>query len=190
MDYTLFEFIHQFAGRLKLADVLAVVLGRWVMPLVAAGLVAAILFLALKRKPVHLPLFALASGAGGKVIEQVFDFLTFFPRPFVVLRFQPLIAVDPLDSSFPSGHASFLFGVAFFMLIATRMIRMNTRMTRITAVLSWLMLVLAVLVGLARIYSGVHWPLDIIGGAFAGLLSASILKLILRGRTSLRRFDL
>jgi undecaprenyl-diphosphatase len=36
-------------------------------------------------------------------------------------------------------------------------------------------LILVALMGVARIYVGVHWPLDILGGAAIGILSAMII---------------
>jgi membrane-associated phospholipid phosphatase len=34
--------------------------------------------------------------------------------------------------------------------------------------------------GVARIYAGVHWPLDIVGGAVVGILSAWFIHWLLR----------
>jgi len=37
------------------------------------------------------------------------------------------------------------------------------------------------LMGIARVYAGVHWPIDIVGGAVVGLLSAWFMHWLLRG---------
>lgn len=66
--------------------------------------------------------------------------------------------------SFPSGHTTTSFGVAFLILFAT--------WRSDYAWIGKLSLVWASLVGLSRIYRGVHWPTDVLGGIFAGLLSA------------------
>src|SRR5437016_3596743 len=71
------------------------------------------------------------------------------PRPFVALGFDPLFSHAP-DSSFPSDHT--LVGVAFVgpIWLARR---------RLAVILiAW-----AVIVGLARVAAGVHFPSDIIG---------------------------
>jgi undecaprenyl-diphosphatase len=71
----------------------------------------------------------------------------------VVLRQQ-----DPSGYGYVSGHAAVAFALA----------------TALTAVLPgrwrWVPLPLAALVGIARIYFGVHLPLDVLGGAGLGIL--------------------
>jgi undecaprenyl-diphosphatase len=37
---------------------------------------------------------------------------------------------------------------------------------------SFLFFVGAVLIGIARVIAGIHWPIDILGGAIIGILSA------------------
>jgi membrane-associated phospholipid phosphatase len=63
--------------------------------------------------------------------------------------------------SFPSGHTTTAFLLAgLFCMHQTR---------------SWikiLVLLLALMAGLSRIACGVHWPLDVLGGAFFGWLAA------------------
>ena len=41
--------------------------------------------------------------------------------------------------------------------------------------------ILATLMGIARIYAGVHWPLDIIGGAAIGIVSTLCVRWLLAG---------
>jgi len=90
----------------------------------------------------------------------VTEFIQFFyhqTRPFEVLGFTPLIG--EAGSSFPSGHA------AFFFALATTIIFWNR---------SWGVwyFFFAFLNGLARVFAGVHWPLDIVGGAAVGIAGA------------------
>lgn len=72
-------------------------------------------------------------------------------------------------NSFPSGHTSTSFAIAFAIFFYTR----GTRQSK----LGWLALVWASLVGVSRIYRGVHWPTDVVGGIFVGLAAACLLML-------------
>lgn len=64
--------------------------------------------------------------------------------------------------SFPSGHTTTAFVVAGVIALQTR----------IPAGIRIVILLLATLIGLSRIACGVHWPLDVLGGALGGWLAA------------------
>jgi undecaprenyl-diphosphatase len=74
--------------------------------------------------------------------------------------------------SFPSGHTTTAFAVAAMLFLVTWGSR-NAWLGR-TAVL-W-----AFLVGVSRVYRGVHWPTDAAAGACAGVFSACLVYLVLR----------
>lgn len=66
--------------------------------------------------------------------------------------------------SFPSGHATTSFALAVLALSITR----GTRQ----AWIGWLAIALALLIGYSRVYRGVHYPSDVLGGALLGALTA------------------
>lgn len=68
-----------------------------------------------------------------------------------------LIGPDLQNNAFPSGHTT-----AFFVLAGLVCLQ------KVSIGYKFLMLLLATLVGLSRIASGVHWPLDVMGAAFGG----------------------
>lgn len=84
------------------------------------------------------------------------------PRPYVFFHFSPLID-NNADASFPSRHASIASVVAFSYLYFKS---------------KWapVFLFLLTWVGVSRVYVGVHYPLDIVGGIIVGVVSLIIAK--------------
>jgi membrane-associated phospholipid phosphatase len=92
--------------------------------------------------------------------------------PLVYEHPKPLVDV-PHSGAFPSGHASTAFACATVIAWASR---------RLAAAA----FVLACAIAWSRVYVGVHWPLDVLGGAFLGTLVATALLMLVAGRPRLR----
>lgn len=105
-------------------------------------------------------LAAAAAVACGLAVSVLIGHLIYVPRPFVAHHVQ-LLVHHGTDSSFPSDHAAAAFGVAGTSVIR----RMPWR---------WLLLVGAVLVAIARVYVGVHYPADVVVGALIGTFWAIV----------------
>jgi membrane-associated phospholipid phosphatase len=98
------------------------------------------------------------------------------PRDRPPLRYpepEPLVGT-PSSHSFPSGHATSSFACA-------------TILTAAAPRYGPLFYLLALAIGFSRIYNGVHYPLDIVGGAILGVAIGGLLVLLTRrGRPSPR----
>ena len=81
------------------------------------------------------------------------------PRPFLILQNVHQLLEHDTESSFPSGH------MAFYFALATVLYRYDRKIGITAFVLSGLM-------GFARIFVGVHWPLDIVAGIVVGVATA------------------
>ncbi len=163
-DRLLFETIHLSYHRPWLDPIF------WLISTTGLGWVqmAAVLLLARWRetRSYVLPL-SLAWGISGG-LKHVIDHVVPRLRPSNLPFAQPQEAF--YHASFPSGHTASSFGIAFMLLILTW--RKDWAWTG-RAALAW-----AFLVGLSRIYRGVHWPTDILGGVFTGLIGATVVALL------------
>ncbi|MGY1753506.1 phosphatase PAP2 family protein [Blastococcus sp. SYSU D01042] len=101
------------------------------------------------------------------VEKEVLKDLVHRERPGTTIPGAVLRDVPSAGDSFPSGHAVVAFGVAVLLLPYL------TRRWQVVVVL------LAVLNSVARVYLGAHAPLDVLGGAAAGVAVAAALNLVL-----------
>lgn len=136
----------------------------WVhLSLVGDGLFIVLLVLPfLGRRPDIVWQYVIATILGGLFVygmKEIFSAL----RPPAVLLSGSFHLIGPAlqNNAFPSGHTTALFVVAG--LVALQQVRNWFK---------WVVLFLAVFVGLSRIASGVHWPLDVLGAATGGWLIA------------------
>ena len=86
-------------------------------------------------------------------------------RPAELRSAKVLIPV-PKNPSFPSRHAALLFGTSFYLFFYS-------------VPLAILFVVCSCLVGVARVFCGVHWFRDILGGILSGAFSAIIIYYLL-----------
>lgn len=116
-------------------------------------------------------LYVLVAVAGGQVLSSLLKFGVDRPRPELV----PHLA-DVYTTSFPSGHAmmSSVTYLTLGALLATGQPRIMKTYVLSVAALATL------LVGLSRIYLGVHWPSDVLAGWCAGAAWALACWLVMR----------
>jgi undecaprenyl-diphosphatase len=125
-----------------------------IVTLAAAGY----LFLASKRAAAWLMLIAVFGGiALSDLLKAAFD----RPRPDFVTH-----AARVFTASFPSGHAS--LSAITYLTIAALLARSQSSL-RIGVYFMALAVSLTVLIGVSRIYLGVHYPTDVLGGWCIGV---------------------
>lgn len=167
MDLALFNAIHRFWGTSRVLDALGVFLANILTYLMVAGMVVFILFAAHSNRErifvaaEMLLAFILSRG----IVTTIVQYFAHRARPFETLGFTPPF-FPVTDGAMPSGHTSALFSIAFVMLT------MDAR---------WgiVYLILSLLVGLGRVFVGVHWPSDILVGILVGLGSGFLVHRLL-----------
>ena len=138
-------------------------------------LVAAI-FLWQTRHRVSVVLMMIAI-AGGGVLNTLLKDLYGRPRPSIVT---PVIEVA--TESFPSGHSM----GAFIAYAAVAYLGGRVEPTRGLRWTTWIVAAVLILaIGVSRVYLGVHYPSDVLGGYIAGL---AWLAFVFSGLTAIRYY--
>lgn len=142
--------------------------------LIIAIMLAVIGFLGVARLPGPALFIFLSIGTGWLASQSLKSFYG-RPRPDIV---PPLDIVQ--SASFPSGHAMMLTVV--YLTLAVVIARLTTSLP-LRAYVMAVAILISLMVGLSRIYLGVHWPSDVfagwaLGAAWAGLswLVVSLLR--------------
>jgi undecaprenyl-diphosphatase len=172
MNDAFFFFLYGFAHQSKILDDVVIFFAVYVPYLV---IILAGLFLLFhhevfgaaeplrvfmqKKKEILLVFFA---GILAWLVDTLLKFLIHTPRPFDVFpQVHPLFAESWY--SFPSGHATFFMALAFSLFFSHKKA-------------GYVFMFFALIIGIARIISGVHFPVDILGGFVIGALVAFFVK--------------
>lgn len=94
------------------------------------------------------------------IIAKVLGLFFYNPRPFAANHFTPLI-IHAANNGFPSEHSLVSFAVASIIFVFNRK-------------LGFVLFASAFLVGISRVYTGVHYPLDILGSFVITIVTAAI----------------
>lgn len=163
MDRKIFSFLNGLIGRSAVSDELIKIIAVYLIYAIPLFL---LIYWFLGNKKTVLRAFisgVLAWQGFAKLIGHFY----FRPRPLSVFPSKELIFHRP-DYSFPSDHASFLFGVAFaFYLCGEKKI-------------SYYLFAVSIIITIGRVIVGFHYPTDILAGAILGILVAWIVWLIRR----------
>lgn len=100
------------------------------------------------------------------VVHLLLKRVTKRKRPFIENNKIIPVGRIPQDDSWPSGHTAIVFACAILFCI------------ELPLYVGLIFLLLAVLVGISRVYLGVHYPSDVIGGIIVAVLLNLLVLLI------------
>lgn len=136
--------------------------GPTVLGLVVVSVVG---FLILQRQ-YKTALFIFVTSTSGEIIGYGMKEVFMRARPTVVVQLR-----QAFQTSFPSGHA--MQSAIVYLTLGTLLMRIaQGRLTKLYCL--GMAMLLTFLVGVSRVYLGVHYPTDVLGGWIVGMLWASI----------------
>lgn len=162
MDLYLFQQINQFAGRWLWLDALGIYFAEYFG---YALILSLLLFPAVRfRKYFKMIVEAIISAILARfVIVELIRWIWQRPRPFVQNNVNLLLTHNA--SAFPSGHAAFFFALSTIVYLYNKKAGI-------------LFFIASFLICLARVFAGIHWPLDILAGAVVGIFSGYLIHKI------------
>jgi undecaprenyl-diphosphatase len=99
------------------------------------------------------------------IIDKLLGAIYYENRPFVILKHVNLLFHYTANNSFPSDHSAVTMALASMIFIYNKK-------------LGWGFIFLSILIGFSRVFSGVHYPDDIIVGFLSVILSTYIIYLL------------
>lgn len=140
--------------------------GTGVLTLIALAVVG---YLLLSRR-FRASLFVAAAVTGGILLSTLLKMGFDRPRPELVTHESFVYT-----ASFPSGHS--MMSAITYLTLAALLARVHTQ-AELKAYLLIIAVLLTMLVGISRVYLGVHWPTDVLAGWAAGAAWAALCWLI------------
>ena len=161
MDLYLFRQINNLAGQWGLLDALGIFLAKYFGYI----LVVSVFFIFWPRLKIIFQSFLAGILARFGIVELI---RWFWPRPRPFIENQVNLLIDKINqSAFPSGHTAFFFALSTVIFLYNKKAGIG-------------FFIASFLIGIARIFCGVHWPSDILAGIGVGLLSGWLIIKIFR----------
>lgn len=157
LDYYLFHLINQFAGKNICFDSAVIFFAEYFQYIVVF---CPLIFLFINfKKYLKMVLRAIAAAVFARfVIVEIIRYFLPRVRPFVENSINLLVAHNPREFSFPSGHAAFFFALSTVIYFYNKKAGI-------------LFFISAFLISISRVFVGVHWPSDILVGVVVGVFS-------------------
>jgi undecaprenyl-diphosphatase len=161
MNDTLLFLINGWAGKSSVLDAIMVFCASYLIYIVFIVALICVGLLALKKEWKTVIYFA-ATLIVSFALLQLASHLYVDNRPFVDHQLHQIVA-HATGKSFPSDHTTATTALAIAILFFTRF-----KKTGIAILIS------ALVIGFARVFVGVHYPIDILGGLITGVVGGAI----------------
>lgn len=113
----------------------------------------------LYKKRYFISKLLIASSLGSWILNYILKFIFNRSRPF------DYFLVEQGGLSYPSGHS--MVSMSMYLTIAYLLIKYKNTNRKLAYTIATL---LVFIMGISRLYLGVHWPTDVIGGFIMGYL--------------------
>lgn len=164
LNLTLFSSINASAGLAGWQLLSARFAAEWLILLVPLSLAA--LWIGGDARQRQASVHACLAAIGALAVNAMIGLLWFHPRPFMAGVGHTFMQHVP-DSSFPSDHGTIMFTVA--LALAFSQVDHARRLGR-------LMLPVAVVVAWARVFLGVHFPMDMVGALLVSVIVTTLFQ--------------
>ena len=161
INIALFQLINQYAGINPIFDSIAVLAAEY-MPVVVI-LFMVYLWIRKSDSTRDILLCSVYAGIVGLIINYLIGLVYFHPRPSMLHLGTQLFQYQT-DSSFPSDHTTLMVSIALMLIYF--------RQTRVYGII---ILILGLVGGFARVFSGIHFPFDIFGSVVVALISSVLI---------------
>ena len=165
LDIRIFNRVNQFAGNWPWLDNLAIFFAKYF----EYFLIAILILLLFKNFKKYWLMVIKALGAATLARLIITNIIRWFwerPRPFTINEVNLLLQHEP-TASFPSGHAAFYFAISTIVYFYNKKAGL-------------LFFLASFLISFARVFSGIHWPSDILAGLIIGIFSGWLIQKIFR----------
>ena len=172
MDFLIFQQINKLAGKWVILDALGIFFAKYL----GYFLICFLLLFLLKNFKKYWPMVIqgfLAAILARLGFTELIRFLWPRPRPFVGNHIN-LLLKQSVSSSFPSGHAAFFFALSTIVFLYNKKVHPRPKFWWGAGLFFFLA---SLLISIARVFVGIHWPSDILAGAVIGIFSGWLIIL-------------